>query len=63
MDIDKFVDGIKFKIDVNVKFGYNIPQSVNNFQKLIAKSIDYMTGINIFSIDVNVKSIDIDKKK
>ena len=63
VDIDKFVDGIKFKIDVNVKFGCNIPQSVNNFQKLIAKNIDYMTGINIFSIDVNVKSIDIDKKK
>lgn len=62
VDIEKFIDGIKFKIDINIKFGSNIPESVGKFQKLIAKNIDYMTGINIFSIDVNVKGIDIDKK-
>lgn len=62
VDIEKFIDGIKFNIDVNIKFGSNIPNCVNNFQKFIAKNVDYMTGINIFSINVNVKGIDIDKK-
>lgn len=61
VDIDKYVDGIRIIIDVNVQFGKNIPDSVEKLQKLIAKSIDYMTGINIFTINVNVKGIDIIK--
>lgn len=62
IDIEKFIDGIKFNMDINIKFGTNITKSVIELQKSIAKSIDYMTGINIFSINVNVKGIDTDQK-
>ena len=62
VDIEKYVDGINMSIDVYVKFGYNIPKCTTELQTTIAREFDYMTGINILSINVYVKGIDMDKK-
>lgn len=62
IDIDKFVDGINMNLDIYIKFGYNIPNVTTKFQTTIASKIDYITGINILSINVYVKGIDMDKK-
>lgn len=59
VNIDKYVDGIKIDIDVNVLFGKRIPEVTGNLQRVVAKMVDYMTGINIFSINVFVKGIDM----
>ena len=59
VNIDKYVDGIKIDIDVNVLFGKRIPDITSDLQKVVAKMVDYMTGINIFSINVFVKGIDM----
>ena len=63
VDIDKFVDGINLNLDIYVRFGHNIPQSTTKLQTIIASKIDYITGINILSINVYVKGIDMDNKK
>ena len=62
VEIEKYVDGINMSIDVYVKFGYNIPKCTTEFQTTIAREFDYMTGINILSINVYVKGIDMDKR-
>ena len=62
VDIDKFVDGINMNLDIYVKFGYNIPNVTTKLQTTIASKIDYITGINILSINVYVKGIDMDRR-
>lgn len=59
VNIDKYVDGIKIDIDANVLFGKKIPEVTGNLQKVVAKMVDYMTGINILCINVFVKGIDM----
>ena len=62
VDIDKYIDGINLNLDIYVKFGHNIPNVTTKLQTTIASKIDYITGINILSINVYVKGIDMDKK-
>lgn len=59
--IEKFVDGISITVDITVIFGYNIPGVMLKLQKIVTRAIDYMTGINILSINVYVKGIDLKK--
>lgn len=59
---EKYVDGVKINLDIYVKFGNNIPSCTTKLQTTIARELDYMTGINILSINVYVKGIDLDKK-
>lgn len=62
VDIDKYVDGINVNLYIYIKFGYNIPKVTTKLQTTIASKIDYITGINIFSINVYVKGIDMEKR-
>ncbi|MBR5227989.1 MAG: Asp23/Gls24 family envelope stress response protein [Clostridia bacterium] len=59
VSIDKYVDGISIQMEVNVKFGVKIPEVSTKLRSIVAKMVDYMTGINIFSINVVVKGIDM----
>lgn len=59
VNIEKYVDGMKIDIDVNVVFGVKIPEAAKALRMRIVEKIDYMTGINIFSINVRVKGIDL----
>ncbi len=61
--IDKYVDGIKITIDINVIYGTNIKESTSKLYSIVAKDVNHITGINIFSIDIFVKGIDFIKKK
>lgn len=63
IEIDKYVDGIKIVIEVNVIYGVNIKESTAQLYSVVAKDVNYITGINIFSIDIIVKGIDFSKKK
>ena len=36
----------------NIKFGYNRPKVTKELQAIIARELDYMTGINILAIDL-----------
>ena len=48
---------MKIEVDIQVIFGYNIPNISKEVKEAIIRSIDTMTGINLFGIDINVTSI------
>ncbi len=54
---EKYIDGMRIELDLHIVFGYNIPQVSKNVQNAIAQTIDTMTGINLFGIDINITSI------
>lgn len=53
----KYSDGMKLDIDIEIKFGYNIPKLSSEIKNTIIYAIDKSTGINLFGININVKSI------
>jgi len=53
----KYIDGIKIDIDVEIKYGTNIPGISNRLRNIIVREVDRATGINIFSININIKGI------
>lgn len=53
----KYIDGIKIDIDIEVRYGVNIPTLSNRVRNVIIREIDRATGINIFSININIKGI------
>ena len=48
---------MRIEIDLQIKFGKNIPTLSEQVKKAIVHSIDTMTGINLFGIDINITSI------
>ena len=54
---EKYIDGMRIEIDLQIKFGKNIPTLSEQVKKAIVHSIDTMTGINLFGIDINITSI------
>ncbi len=57
VNTQKHIDGMKLEIDIEIKFGYNIPKLSSEIKNTIIYSIDRSTGINLFGISINVKSI------
>lgn len=53
----KYSGGMKLDIDIAVKFGYSIPKLYNEIKNAVIYSVDKSTGINLFGIGINVKSI------
>ena len=53
----KYVEGIKVDIDIEVEYGENIPNLSNRIRNTVAYEIEYTTGINIKSMNINVKGI------
>lgn len=53
----KYIDGIKIDIDIEIKYGVKIPSISNRLRNIIIREVDRATGINIFSININIKGI------
>lgn len=53
----KYIDGMKLDIDIEVEFGYNIPKLSSEIKNTVIYAVDKSTGINLFGININVKSI------
>lgn len=53
----KYIDGMKLDIDIEVKYGINIPKLSHTIHNAVVYEIDNATGINIFGININVKGI------
>ena len=53
----KYSDGMKLDIDIEVKFGKNIKNLSSEIRNVAIYAIDNATGINLFGININVKSI------
>ena len=53
----KYIDGMKLDIDIEIKFGFNIPKLSSEIKNTVIYAVDKSTGINLFGININVKSI------
>lgn len=53
----KYSDGMKVDIDIEVVYGKKIPKLSLEINNVVKYAIDKATGINLFGINVNVKSI------
>ena len=58
---NKSLGGIKIVIDISCLFGYNLLEISNIMRKNVINEVDIATGINIESIDINIKNIIINK--
>lgn len=54
---EKYIDGMRIEMDLKIVFGKSIPQISKNVQKATATTIENMTGINLFGIDINIVGI------
>lgn len=59
--IEKYIDGMMIDMDIVIDYGKKIPEVVLELQNKIKEGINKVTGINIFSITVNVKGINLPK--
>lgn len=54
----KYSYGMKLDIDIEVKYGKNLQNISSEIRNMVIYAIDYATGINLYGIDINIKSIE-----
>jgi hypothetical protein len=55
--IENKSNGIYINIDVSVKLATRLDLIMGEFQKQIIEDIEYMTGINVLSVDITVRGV------
>lgn len=55
-------DGIYIYIEVIINYGYNVNETMQEFKKKIIKEIDKMTSMNVLSMEIVVKGVNLEKK-
>lgn len=53
----KYSDGMKLDVDIEVKYGIRLPIISQNIKNAVIYAIDNAAGINLFGININIKSI------
>ena len=56
-------EGILIHLNLILKYGMNIPDTIREIQKNLKRELDYITGINIKRIDILVDDLIIEKNK
>lgn len=54
---EKYIDGMKLDLELEVKYGFNIPKLSSEIRNTCIYAVDNSTGINLFGININIKSI------
>ena len=57
-----FDDGIYIYIEVIIEFGYNVNETMQILKKQIIKEIEKMTSMNVLSMEVVVKGVNVERK-
>lgn len=55
--IENKATGIDVNIDVSMKLATRIDLIMKDFQKQVAEDIEYMTGINVLSVNITVRGV------
>ena len=50
-------------LDLNIKYGYAIPEVSGNVQERVHTAIETMTGLEVGTINVRIASVDMGDKK
>lgn len=54
---NKYVEGVQIELDIEVEYGTPIPNLSNRIRNTVVYEVEYTTGINVKSININVKGI------
>ena len=58
------MDGIvTVDLDLNIKYGYAIPEVSGNVQERVRTAIETMTGLEVGTINVRIASVDMGRNK
>lgn len=57
VNTQKYDNGMKLDIDLEIRFGRNIPRLSSEIKNVVIYAVDNATGINLFGININIKSI------
>ena len=58
------IDGIvTVDLDLNIKYGYAIPEVAGNVQERVRTAIETMTGLTVGTINVRIASVDMGDNK
>lgn len=49
-------------INLNLRFGYNIPQTSKAVQEKVKNAIENMTGLEVSEVNVNIASVELEKE-
>ena len=55
-------DGIYIYLEVIIEFGHNINETMGNLKKQIIKEIEKMTSMNVLSMEIVVKGVNLERK-
>ena len=55
--VETYNDGMKLDIEIEVKYGLNIQTIATNIKNTVLYAMDNAAGINVFGINIRVKSI------
>ena len=55
-------DGLYIYLEVIIEFGYNINDTMGNLKKSITKEIEKMTSMNVLSMELVVKGVNLERK-
>jgi uncharacterized alkaline shock family protein YloU len=58
---EKKPEGIILKVDVTMRYGYQIVPVLKEAMKNIKKQLEYMTALNVLQMDIYVKNLHIEK--
>ena len=58
-----FEDGVYIYIEVIINYGYNVNESMQKLKKQIIKEIENLTAMNVHSMEIIVKGVNIEKNK
>ncbi|MBS4023824.1 MAG: Asp23/Gls24 family envelope stress response protein [Dethiobacter sp.] len=59
VDVISRQDGVTLDIDVNIYYGDNVPSVLRNIQTAIKETIEFLTGLNLVSIQVTARRIEL----
>lgn len=61
--VDNLEDGPYIYLEVIIHYGYNVITSIQEFKQKVKKEIEQLTAMNVQSIDVVVKGIEVPNKE
>ena len=54
---------VRVAMNVNIRYGYNVPETSSEIQDKVKTAIETMTGLDVTEININIVSVTMDNGK
>ena len=54
---------VKVAMNINMKYGYNVPDTCTEIQDKVKTAIETMTGLNVSEVNIKIASVVMDNAK